>query len=91
MYEVTDDMPRHARVVLLEPDAGWSRTFFDREMAQYAQDRGAPPRTATLHPETMVALGFAGLWALGLDVMSPGGPMLVSSPDYARDRITLFE
>jgi hypothetical protein len=91
MYEITKEMPRHARVVLLEPEVGWSRAFFDREMAQYAQDRGAPPRTATLHPDTMVALGFAGLWALGLDVATPRGPMLVSSLDYARDRITLFE
>ena len=91
MYEVTDDMPRHARVVLLEPNAGWSRAFFDREMAQYAEDRGAAPRTATLHPDTMAALGFASLWALGLNVTAPRGPLLVSSLVYARDRITLFE
>lgn len=91
MYEVTEQMPAHARVVLLEPDQGWTRAFFDREMAQYAHDRGAAPRTATLHPETMVALGFAGHWVLGVDVATPQGPMLVSSPDYARDRITLFE
>lgn len=91
MYEVTEDMPRHARVVLLEPEVGWSRAFFDREMAQYAEDRGAAPRTATLHPDTMTALGFTGLWALGLDVRTPRGPMLVSSHHYARDRITLFE
>ena len=91
MYEVTNEMPRHARVVLLEPDAGWSRAFFDREIAQYARDRGAAPRTATLHPDTMAALGFAGLWALGIDVTTPRGPMLVASLDYARDRITLFE
>lgn len=91
MYEVTDDMPQYARVVLLEPEAGWSRAFFDREMGQYAQDRGAAPRTVTLHPDTMEALGFEGLWALGLEVATPRGPMLVSSPDYARDRITLFE
>ena len=91
MYEVTEQMPQHARVVLLEPDAGWTRAFFDREMAQYARDRGAAPRTVTLHPDTMAALGYAGPWALGLDVATPRGPMLVSSPDYARDRITLFE
>jgi hypothetical protein len=91
MYEVTDEMPQHARVVLIEPEAGWSRAFFDREMAQYAEDRGAAPRTATLHPDTMTALGFRGLWALGPNVMTPRGPMLVSSVDYARDRITLFE
>lgn len=90
MYEVTDDMPRHARVVLFEPDAGWSRAFFDREMAQYAQDRGAAPQTVTLHPATMAALGFASSWALGLNVTTPRGPLLVSSIDYARDRITLF-
>jgi hypothetical protein len=91
MYEVTDQMPAHARVTLLEPEDGWTRAFFDREMAQYALDRGAAPRTATLHPETMIALGFAGHWALGVGVGSQRGPLLVSSPDYARDRITLFE
>lgn len=91
MYEVTDSMPPHARVVLLEPDEGWTRAFFDREMAQYAFDRGAAPRTATLHPETMRVLGFAAHWILGVAVGTPRGPMLVSSPEYARDRITLFE
>ena len=91
MYEVTDSMPPHARVVLLEPDEGWTRAFFDREMAQYACDRGAAPRTATLHPETMRVLGFAAHWIFGVDVGTPRGPMLVSSPEYARDRITLFE
>jgi hypothetical protein len=91
MYEVTDKMPPHARVVLLEPEVGWSRAFFDREMTQYARDRGAAPRTVTLHPDTMVAFGFASLWALGLSVTTPRGPILVSSLAYARDRITLFE
>lgn len=91
MYEVTNDMPPHARVVLFEPEAGWSRAFFDREMAQYAEDRGAAPRTVTLHPDTMIALGFRGMWALGLDIRTPRGPLLVSSVDYARDRMTLFE
>lgn len=91
MYEVTADMPRHARITLLEPDEGWSRAFYDREIAQYARDRGAPPRTVTLHPETMTALGFSATWINATAVELAPGPILVSSSDYARDHITLFE
>jgi hypothetical protein len=90
MYEVTDEMPRHARVILREPDGGWTRAFYDQQILEYATARGAPPRTATLHPETQAVLGLGttnGTAAAGL----PQGPILISSADYARDRITLFE
>lgn len=91
MYEVTNTMPAHARVTLLEPDDGWSRSFFEREIARYAADRGAAPRTVTLHPDTMAALGFEESTMMGPAVQESPGPVLVSSPDYARDCITLFE
>lgn len=91
MYEVTETMPAHARVTLLEPTEGWSRAFFAGEIAQYAADRGAAPRTATLHPDTMAALGFEESTMMGPGVEESPGPVLVSSPEYARDRITLFE
>jgi hypothetical protein len=91
MYEVTETMPAHARVTLPEPDEGWSRAFYEREIEQYTRDRGAPPRTITLHPETMVAFGFEGTWAMETAVEQSRGPVLVSSSDYPRDCITLFE
>lgn len=90
MYEVTADMPRHARVTLLKPEDGWSRAFFEREMAQYAQDCGAS-RTVTLHPETMAALGLCTTWAMGTTVEPVRGQILVSSTGYPRDRLTLYE
>jgi hypothetical protein len=91
MYEVTDQMPRHARIIILKPDEGWSRAFYDRQIAQYALDRGAAPRTVTLHPETMTALGFSATWVNATAVELAPGPLLVSSIDYAREHITLFE
>lgn len=91
MYEVTESMPAHARVTLLEPNEGWSRPFYEREIAQYTVDRGAAPRTVTLHPDTMAALGFQVTWTMGTAVERSPGPVLVSSSTYARDRITLFE
>ena len=91
MYEVTDEMPRHSRVMILEPDEGWTRAFYDCQIAQYALDRGAAPRTITLHPDTMSALGFSDSWVTATAVELAPGPILVSSANYARDRITLFE
>jgi hypothetical protein len=91
MYEVTSDMPPHARIMILEPDEGWTRTFYDRQIAQYARDRGAAPRTVTLHPETMAAFGFSATWVNATAVEIPRGPILVSSADYAREHITLYE
>lgn len=91
MYEVRASMPPHARITLLEPNEGWSRAFYEREIAQYTVDRGAAPRTVTLHPDTMAAFGFQESWTLGTAVERSPGPVLVSSSIYARDRITLFE
>jgi hypothetical protein len=91
MYEVTDDMPPHARVVIREPAKGWSRGFYERHIAQYVTDRGSPPRTVTLHPETMAALGFSTTWVNASPAGISEGPLLVPSSDYARDTITLYE
>ena len=91
MYEVTDDMPPHARIIIPKPDDGWSRVFFDRQIAQYALDRGAAPRTVTLHPETMAALGFSTTWVNVSPVEISREPILVASAEYGRDFITLYE
>jgi hypothetical protein len=91
LYEVTADMPAHAKIILLEPEEGWSPAYFEREMAQYARDRGARPRTVTQHPENMAARGLGASWAMGKTVERDPGPILVSSPHYPRDRVTLYE
>jgi hypothetical protein len=91
LYEVTNNMPPHARIIICEPDEGWSRVFFDRQIAQYALDRGAAPCTVTLHPDTMAALGFSTTWLNATTVEISRRPILVSSTDYARDFITLYE
>lgn len=91
MYEVRKGMPAHARVVIPEPREGWTRSFYDRHIDQYTNDRGAPPRTVTLHPETMETLGFSATWVNASESEISDGPILVSSPHYARDSITLYE
>jgi hypothetical protein len=91
MYEVTEDMPAHAKVVLLEPDEGWSRAHYQQHIAQYTRDRGAAPRTVTLHPETMATLDLQAAPAQENTSERARQPMLISSSTYARDRITLFE
>ena len=90
LYEVTDDMPRHARVILLEPEGGWTRVFYNQQIDQYALDRGAPPRTVTLHPETLATLGF-GEARTRTTGGQPRAPILIASTNYARGSITLFE
>lgn len=91
MYEIRDGMPAHARVTIAEPREGWTRRFYDRHIAQYVLDRGAAPRTVTLHPETMARLGFGVSWKSEAEPAGPGDPLLISSADYARDSITLYE
>lgn len=91
MYEVQDGMAPHARAIIAEPQDGWTRPFYDRHIAQYVRDRGSAPRTVTLHPETMASLGFSVSWVDAAEPVRPGDPLLISSTDYARDAITLYE
>ena len=60
---MTDFMTRarhihQQRLILSEPETGWSREDYDRELAAYAVERGRAPQTATMHTETAVALGI---------------------------------
>jgi len=91
MYEIKAGMPPHAKVTMARPPEGWTRAFYERQIAQYARDRGAAPRTATLHPATMDALGFGATWTDGREPTHADGPLLISSKDYAPDVITLYE
>jgi hypothetical protein len=91
MYEIQDGMPAHARATITEPREGWTRPFYECHIAQYAIDRGAAPRTVTLHPETMASLGFGVSWMNDTETAKPGDPLLISLADHARNVITLYE
>jgi hypothetical protein len=47
-------------VVIREPKAGWSRTFYEAVLREYFAVRGAYPRTARLDPSTVLAVAPAG-------------------------------
>lgn len=91
MYEVRKGMPKHARVIINEPEEGWTRSFYDRQISQYENDRGAAPQTVTLHPETMAALELSATWSSATESESARGPVLVTSSSYPREAITLYE
>jgi hypothetical protein len=71
-----------ARVVLQQPDEGWSREAYDRELETYVETHGRPPQTITMHPETMAALG------LSADLQE--SPLLIASSEYDPATITLY-
>lgn len=75
------------RIILHEPDAGWSTADYGRDLEAYAAEFGRTPQTVTMHPDTAAALGlhddFAGAG-------SPNTPFLVTSHEYARQEITLY-
>ena len=78
---------RQQRLILSQPEAGWSREDYDRELAVYAVERGRAPQTATMHTETAVALG------LHEAVVGPtvgAQPLLITSVDYPPQTITLY-
>ena len=79
---------RQKKATIHEPDAGWSRASYERELDAYIQARGRAPQTITMHPDTMDALGFSGLGG-GLTGVA-GTPILVTSCDYDRATITLY-
>jgi hypothetical protein len=78
---------RQQRLTLAEPETGWSREDYDRELAAYAVERGRAPQTATMHTETAVALGLREAV-----VLAAGGdqPLLITSADYPPQTITLY-
>jgi hypothetical protein len=78
---------RHQRLILSEPESGWSREDYDRELAAYAVERGRGPQTATMHTETAMALG------LDEAVIAPTAgdrPLLITSAHYPPRTITLY-
>ena len=89
MAEIDDEATTHAKVTIDEPEEGWSRAYYDERIAAYVAERGAPPKTATLHPETLAALGFAPDGSDAGELTE--GTVFVSSSQYPREVITLYE
>jgi hypothetical protein len=86
---ISDD--RHARqkrLMLTKPHDGWSREDYDRELRAYIDERGRAPQTATMHPHTAATLGLREEHSNGFTVHTR--PLVVTSPDYAREVITLY-
>ena len=46
-------------VVIREPREGWSLAFYTAVLRQYFAVRGAYPRTARMHPSTVLAIAPA--------------------------------
>ena len=79
--------PRQQRLILSEPDTGWSREDYDHALAAYVAERGRAPQTATMHTETAAALGLHEPCVMP----APGHqPLLVTSADYPPQTITLY-
>jgi hypothetical protein len=76
------------RVTLYEPDGGWSGEAYARALNSYALAHGRSPQTATMHPDTARALGLSE--ELILSAAGIHAPLLVVSPDFDRETITLY-
>ena len=59
-------IPASGDVVVREPPEGWSRAFYEAVLQHYFFVRGAYPRTARMHPSTVLAVApadsVAPLW-----------------------------
>lgn len=88
---MTNSDPEHLRqkrLALAEPDAGWSRDVYDRELGAYAAARGRPPQTVTMHPDTAHVLGLSTEFAP--PTADHARPLVITSSDYAPQTITLY-
>jgi hypothetical protein len=79
---------RQKRLMLTKPNNGWSREDYDRDLRAYIDERGRAPQTVTMHPETAATLGLDQTH--GNDVAVLGCPLVVTSPEYAPELITLY-
>jgi hypothetical protein len=84
------DVQGHMRgkVTFHKPDAGWSAEAYEQELGEYVIVRGRAPQSVTMHPDTERALGLSE----GTDDPSRTSsvPLVITSPDYDRDTITLY-
>ena len=76
------------KVTFHEPDAGWSAEAYEQKLSEYVAVRGRAPQSVTMHPDTEQALGLSGRT---VDPSLPSSvPLVITSPDYDRDAITLY-
>jgi hypothetical protein len=78
---------RQQRLILSEPDTGWSREDYEHELATYVAERGRAPQTATMHTETAAALGLREAF---VTPAAGDQPLLITSADYPPQTITLY-
>src|SRR5215212_6714710 len=76
------------KVTFYEPDAGWSAEAYEQELEEYVAVRGRAPQSVTMHPDTEQALGLS---EGSVDPsLTSSVPLVITSPDYDRDTITLY-
>ena len=57
---VWPEIPPTGDVVIQEPREGWSRAVYETAVWRYVTERGSYPRTARMHPNTLLAIAPAG-------------------------------
>ena len=72
-------------VVVREPREGWSLAFYTAVLRQYFAVRGAYPRTARMHPSTVLAIAPTD------GVLPVSWPILEVRRHYAPTRIILTD
>ena len=76
------------KVTFHEPDGGWSAEAYERQLAEYVAVRGRAPQSVTMHPDTEQALGLSE--GSVNPALTSSVPLVITSPDYDRDTITLY-
>jgi hypothetical protein len=76
------------KVTFYEPDAGWSAEAYEQELEEYVAVRGRAPQSVTMHPDTEQALGLSE--GSTDSSLTSSVPLVITSPDYDRDTITLY-
>jgi hypothetical protein len=79
------EIPPTGDVVIREPREGWSLAFYTAVLRQYFVVRGAYPRTARMHPSTVLAI------APTEGVLPESWPILEVRRHYAPARIILSD
>jgi hypothetical protein len=76
------------KVTFHEPDGGWSAEAYEQKLSDYVAVRGRAPQSVTMHPDTEEALGVSE--GTVDPSLTSSIPLVVTSPDYDRDTITLY-
>src|SRR5215212_10045035 len=76
------------KVTFHQPDAGWSADSYEYKLEEYVAVRGRAPQSVTMHPDTEQALGLS---EGSVDPsLTSSVPLVITSPEYDRDTITLY-